>query len=136
MRRARSAVLCTALTLGLTATTAAAAVPAPSAAPGCVETSDAREWGSGELSACHQDGATRVRGRLVDLLPGGGFGAPDGYCVAWYVTYRTASGERSAHSPLACGHFGNAEVILDHDPAAEVPGITGVLAAELTLVAL
>lgn len=136
MRRLLSAALLGTLTAGLTVTAASPSY----AAPGCVETSDSRDWGRGEISACYyEDGQARVRGNVADLLPGNGWGAPDGYCVAWYVEYETTSGDAFQHSPLACGHLGDTEVTFDYDPSAGengVMGITGVKRAELNLVSV
>lgn len=135
MRRLLSAALLSALTVGLTVT----ATSTSSAAPGCIETSDARAWGRGEISACFEDGQARIRGDVVDLLPGGGLGSADGYCVAWYIEYETTSGDDYQHSPLACGHLGRAERTFDYDPSAGeygVKGITGVKRVVLNLVSI
>ncbi|WP_189320093.1 hypothetical protein [Streptomyces flaveus] len=135
MRRLLSVALLSALTVGLTVT----ATSTSYAAPGCIETSDTRSWGRGEVSACFEDGEARVQGNVVDLLPGGGLGSPDGYCVAWYIEYETTSGDAYQHSPLACGHLGRAERNFDYDPSAGehgVKGITGVKRAVLNLVSL
>ncbi|MET7732938.1 hypothetical protein ABZT02_16420 [Streptomyces sp. NPDC005402] len=135
LRRMLSAALLSALTAALTVT----ASPTSYAAPGCVDTSDSRSWGRGEVSACFEDGRARVRGNVVDLLPGGGLGGADGYCVAWYIEYETTSGDAYQHSPAACGHLGRTEQTFDYDPSAGqygVKGITGVKRAVLNLVSL
>ncbi|MEU8850473.1 hypothetical protein AB0C70_30550 [Streptomyces sp. NPDC048564] len=135
MQRLLSAALLSALTVGLSVT----ATSTSYAAPGCIETSDTRSWGRGEISACFEDGAARVKGSVVDLLPGGGWGSPDGYCVAWYIEYETTSGDTYRHSPLACGHLRQAEQTFDYDPSAGthgVKGITGVKHVELNLVSI
>ncbi|KUL21460.1 hypothetical protein [Streptomyces regalis] len=125
MRRLLSAALLGALTVGIPMTATSTA----SAAPGCIKTSDTRTWGRGEISACFEGGVARIQGNVVDLLPGGGLGGADGYCVAWYIEYETTSGVAYQHSPLACGHLGRVERTFDYDPSAGeygVKGITGV----------
>ncbi|MGA4846181.1 hypothetical protein ACOBQB_07910 [Streptomyces sp. G5(2025)] len=81
------------------------------------------------------DGRARVTGYVEDLLPGGGLGGPDGGCVAWYISYETASGVKSEYSPLVCGHFMDTTYVdFDYDPSEGANGpknITGVKSVSL-----
>lgn len=135
MRRLLSAALLGALTVGLTVTTTSTSY----AAPGCIEASETHSWGRGDIKACFEGGVARIQGNAVDLLPGGGWGTPDGYCVAWFIDYETTSGDTYRHSPVVCGHFSDDEATFDYDPSAGqygVKGITGVKSVQLTRVSV
>ncbi|CAL9631583.1 hypothetical protein SUDANB176_06097 [Streptomyces sp. enrichment culture] len=96
--------------------TAPTSQSAPSAASECITASEAKTYGRGEISLCPQsDGSTRVTGYVEDLLPGG-LGAPDGYCVGWYIKMGPADG---THGPMACPHFGG-----PHKPKKEFDYVT------------
>ncbi|WP_406492497.1 hypothetical protein OHB06_16350 [Streptomyces sp. NBC_01604] len=87
---------------------------AASAAAACVTASGAETYGRGEISLCPlSDGSTHVTGYIEDLLPGGGWGTPDGYCAAWYIDMGATDG---TVGPMACPHFGGnqAKEVFDH----------------------
>ncbi|MFF3349421.1 hypothetical protein [Streptomyces sp. NPDC002779] len=127
----------TACVAGAVAVAGLAAAPqAGAAAPAsCVTESDTRNFGRGEISLCVDNGTARVTGWVEDLLPGGGFGTPDGGCVGWYITWQTAAGDELEISPIVCGHFQSSDRYdFDYDPSASEGGprnITGVVEAHL-----
>ncbi|MFI1971917.1 hypothetical protein BLA24_02085 [Streptomyces cinnamoneus] len=87
----------------LTLLAAPASQAAPSAASACVTAADQRSFGRGEISLCPQsDGTTRVTGYVEDLLPGSGWGAPDGRCAGWYLHMGPDDG---MIGPIVCPHF-------------------------------
>ncbi|WP_328561431.1 hypothetical protein [Streptomyces coelicoflavus] len=117
---------------GVLGTAAVLAVPTASAASGpreaapeCVTDSQTHTHGRGEIKICVENGQARVTGWLEDLLPGGGWGSPDGGCVIWWITYRTASGTELEGSTMACPHFGGA-AYKEFDYDSDVQNITGV----------
>ncbi|MEV0438723.1 hypothetical protein AB0I84_42965 [Streptomyces spectabilis] len=100
-------------TLALTGATAAVgalallsaptAQAAPAAASACVTAADTKSYGRGEISLCPQsDGTTRVTGWVEDLLPGGGWGKPDGRCAGWWIEMGAKGGKIG---PLVCPHL-------------------------------
>ncbi|WP_326658296.1 hypothetical protein [Streptomyces sp. NBC_00385] len=125
----------TATVAGVMGATALLAVPTASAtptasgsgqaAPECVTDSQTHTYGRGEIKICVENGQARVTGWLEDLLPGGGWGAPDGGCVTWWVTFRTTSGTELDNSVMACPHFGGA-AYKEFDYDSDVQNITGV----------
>lgn len=108
-----------------------AGAAAPPTAASCVTGSDSQSFGRGEISVCVGDGEARVTGWVEDLLPGSGWGAPDGYCASWFITWRTASGQESWVGPTVCGHFGTSDRYdFDFDEVTRPGGpqdITGVV---------
>ncbi|MGW0935090.1 hypothetical protein [Streptomyces sp. NPDC002666] len=125
----------TATVAGVLGATALLAVPTASAAPTasgsgraapeCVTDSQTHTYGKGEIKVCMENGQARVTGWLEDLLPGGGWGAPDGGCVIWWVTFRTTSGTELEGSVMACPHFGGA-AYKEFDYDSDVQNITGI----------
>ncbi|MEU9953645.1 hypothetical protein [Streptomyces sp. NPDC047939] len=126
----------TATVAGVMGATALLAVPAASAtptasgttgqaAPECVTDSQTHTYGKGEIKVCVENGQARVTGWLEDLLPGGGWGAPDGGCVVWWVTFQTTSGTELEGSVMACPHFGGA-AYKEFDYDSDVQNITGI----------
>jgi len=84
--------------------TAPASQAAPLVSAACITASGTETYGRGQISVCPQsDGSTRVTGYVEDLLPGGGWTTPDGYCVAWYIDMGPADG---TFGPMVCPHFG------------------------------
>jgi hypothetical protein len=69
----------------------------------CISASGDYDWGRGEITACPLgDGRTQLTGWVEDLKPGSGWGAPDGYCVAWWIETGRNSGQ---HESLFCPHW-------------------------------
>ncbi|MEU9286789.1 hypothetical protein AB0D57_19250 [Streptomyces sp. NPDC048275] len=130
-------VLGTAGLLAIPTASASSAAQTAAAAPLCVTDSQTHTYGKGEIRVCIENGQARVTGWVEDLLPGGGWGTPDGGCVIWWIRWQTASGEELRGTPMACPHFGGpAYKEFDYDTTDEsvdrpVDGITGV--AKLTL---
>ncbi|MGW2332210.1 hypothetical protein ACWC5C_41545 [Streptomyces sp. NPDC001700] len=86
---------------------AAPSAAAATAEPGCITGSEEQAWGRGEIKLCVQsNGKTRVTGYVEDLKPGGGWGAPDGYCVSWYLGWTLPNGNPGGEfGPIVCPHF-------------------------------
>ncbi|MCW8102745.1 hypothetical protein [Streptomyces tauricus] len=104
MRSLLRAVVMAGATGALMLWTAPNSGAAPSVAAACVTAGGAETYGRGEISLCPlSDGSTHVTGYVEDLLPGGGWGAPDGYCVAWYLDMGAMDG---TVGPMVCPHFG------------------------------
>ncbi|MFJ2136187.1 hypothetical protein ACIQWV_36445 [Streptomyces sp. NPDC098085] len=118
----------------ITAPTATAAPTGP-ARPSCLTNSQEEEWGRGEIKICVENGNARVTGYVEDLLPGSGWGEPDGQCVAWYIYWETPSGAWEDYSPGVCGHWAKSPYLkLDYDPTElpeKPPEITGATKAVL-----
>lgn len=119
----------------LAAAPQAGAATAETTAASCTTKSDTQTFGRGEITLCVENGTARVTGWVEDLLPGSGWGAPDGGCVGWYITWQTATGEELEISPIVCGHFqGSDRRDFDYDPSAVSGGpqnITGVAKVSL-----
>ncbi|MFJ8229998.1 hypothetical protein ACIQ9E_08570 [Streptomyces sp. NPDC094448] len=117
--------------------TASAAAQNASSAPVCVTDSRTQTFGKGEISICIENGQAQVTGWVEDLLPGSGWVSPDGACVLWWITWKTASGEELRGTPMACPHFGGtAYKQFAYNPAdgtagSPVTGITGVAKVQL-----
>ncbi|RSN56497.1 hypothetical protein DMH12_14405 [Streptomyces sp. WAC 04229] len=119
--------------------TAASATPGRAAAQGCVTDSGTEDFGRGEITVCVGDDGVRVTGHVEDLKPGGPFTGGDSACVAWYITWETASGTASSTSSMACPHFpgGEAYVEFAYDPTESEHGpenVTGVRDTSLTTI--
>lgn len=123
------------LTAAVTGAPLVGGVPAL-AAPTCVDASDTRSYGSGEITACYENGTGRLTGHIVDLLPGSGWGAPDGYCVGWYVRWTTTSGQSTQATPFICGQWTDPdETTFDVASPAGVY-VTGVASFHLQIVSI
>jgi hypothetical protein len=125
-------VLGTAGLLAMPTAYASSVAQTASEAPLCVTDSQTYKYGKGEIRICIENGQAQVTGWIEDLLPGGGWGSPDGGCVIWWITWKTSSGEEMRGTPLACPHFGGpAYKEFDYHTTDEsidrpVVGITGV----------
>lgn len=111
----------------------APAATAGTAAPTCVTDSATKAFGRGEISICIENGRAHVTGWAEDLKPGGWL---DGECVAWYMTWETATGDFLSFAPVVCGHAGGPYETFDYDPSdwSEGPqNITGVKNVSLGL---
>ncbi|MBB5121851.1 hypothetical protein [Streptomyces eurocidicus] len=106
MRRLARALALTAATAAagtLTLLTTPAAQATPPGKPACVTAAATKSFGRGEIALCPQnDGTTRVTGWVEDLLPGKGWGTPDGRCAGWWIETGAKGG---TVGPLVCPHF-------------------------------
>ncbi|MFJ2773802.1 hypothetical protein [Streptomyces sp. NPDC087300] len=124
MKRPLSAALLTVLVGSTTVVMA----PTAAAAPGCTTVKDAITGASGEITICVEaDGRARVKGNLVDTLPGAGFGTPDGVCAAWWIDWATTTGDSSGFELVVCGQWDDSpEEVFDYDPSAGENGVRGI----------
>ncbi|MFD5804476.1 hypothetical protein [Streptomyces sp. NPDC127020] len=123
----------------LPSTAASATAGRTAAEAACVTDSGTEDFGRGEITVCVGDDGVRVRGHVEDLKPGGPFTGGDSACVAWYITWETASGTTAGTSSMACPHFpgGEAYVEFDYDPTESEHGpknVTGVRDTSLTTI--
>jgi hypothetical protein len=101
-KRFRAAVVVAGVAVSVLATSPIAQAATPGS-PTCISASGVRDWGQGEITACPLgDGRTQLTGWLEDLKPGSGWGAPDGYCVAWWLE---AGPNNGWHEIEICPHF-------------------------------
>ncbi|MEU5048279.1 hypothetical protein [Streptomyces sp. NPDC021096] len=105
MRRLARALAMTGAVGALTLLSAPASQAAPSASAStaaCVTAKQEASFARGEISLCPQsDGTTRVTGYIEDLLPGNGWGTPDGACAGWWIEM----GAKGMIGPMVCPHF-------------------------------
>lgn len=110
----------------LAAPASQAATSTSASAAACITVTEEEAFGRGQITLCPQsDGTTRATGYVEDLKPGSGWGAPDGYCAAWYIELT----DDFEFGPMVCPHFSSTnktKKVFDYTftPASPVTGAT------------